>query len=365
MKTICTTNCSWWNTKSMVANLCRMFGEPCVGDGEAFTFPTPERLVAVSEDDLKEAKLGFRARYVAEFARRVADGDLDLDAWCGETRLRRPPVVAPRREGSRQLRREPPPDAARSLRRDPLRQRSAGVPGGLAQGGAEGGRTGGGETVRALGTVLLLGVQVRAGVQAVELRGHRGWEEEVRTGLLYTPMMAAAGNASPTENSSEERHGLTEMSKKVEIKWLSEPEEHDYPKGLTGNEIPLAARIVAIADVYDALSNRRVYKEAFPHEKCVEIIKDGAGTSFDPGIVAVFLELQSKFRDIAEWHKDASNAMNEEPPRAEETVNSVAASATTSDEELSAVLDFLEQCTAELSTATCSSSHVSEAEHVS
>jgi hypothetical protein len=66
----------------MVANLCRMFGEPC--DGDSFTFPTPERLAAVPEDDLKEAKLGFRARYISEFARRVDGGDLDLDAWCGE-----------------------------------------------------------------------------------------------------------------------------------------------------------------------------------------------------------------------------------------------------------------------------------------
>jgi hypothetical protein len=178
-------------------------------------------------------------------------------------------------------------------------------------------------------------------------------------------MMAAAQNASPTENSDQERHGLTEMSKKVEIKWLSEPEEHDYPKGLTGNEIPLAARIVAIADVYDALSSRRVYKEAFPHEKCVEIIKDGAGKSFDPEIVAVFLALQSEFGDIAQWHKDAGKAMNEEPPRAEQTVGSVAASAATNDEELSAVLDFIDQFTAEMSSVSYSSSNLSEAENVS
>jgi N-glycosylase/DNA lyase len=82
VKTICTTNCSWSNTKLMVSNLCRMFGEPCARDGEAFTFPTPERLAVASEDDLKEAKLGFRARYILEFARWVVDGDLDLDAWC-------------------------------------------------------------------------------------------------------------------------------------------------------------------------------------------------------------------------------------------------------------------------------------------
>ena len=85
VKTVCTVNCSWSNTKLMVTNLCRMFGEPCVGDGEAFTFPTPEQLAAVSMDDLKAAKLGFRARYILELVRRVVDGDIDLDAWCRET----------------------------------------------------------------------------------------------------------------------------------------------------------------------------------------------------------------------------------------------------------------------------------------
>ena len=85
VKTICTVNCSWSNTKIMVLNLCRMFGDPCIGDGEAFTFPTPERLAAVTVDDLKAAKLGFRARYILELARRVVDGDLDLEAWCRET----------------------------------------------------------------------------------------------------------------------------------------------------------------------------------------------------------------------------------------------------------------------------------------
>ena len=122
---------------------------------------------------------------------------------------------------------------------------------------------------------------------------------------------------------------------------------------------------MAIADVYDALSNQRVYKEAFSHEKCVEIIKDGAGKSFDPEIVAVFLELQSAFYDIAQWHKDAAKTWSEEPPGAERTVGEAVASDAANDDELSAVLDFLEQCTAELSTTTCPSSNVSEAQHVS
>ncbi|HEX3870810.1 MAG TPA: HD domain-containing phosphohydrolase [Pirellulales bacterium] len=72
-----------------------------------------------------------------------------------------------------------------------------------------------------------------------------------------------------------------------------------YPAGLAGEAIPLAARIVAIADVYDALSVRRVYKQALPHEECVEIIVNEAGQQFDPDLVDVFLSIESDFREIA------------------------------------------------------------------
>lgn len=72
-----------------------------------------------------------------------------------------------------------------------------------------------------------------------------------------------------------------------------------YPYKLAGEDIPLAARIVAIADVYDALSSKRVYKDAFPHEQCVESIRSGAGSQFDPELVEVFLEIESEFAAIA------------------------------------------------------------------
>lgn len=72
-----------------------------------------------------------------------------------------------------------------------------------------------------------------------------------------------------------------------------------YPTGLKETDIPLAARIVAVADVYDALSVRRVYKEAFPHEKCVNIIREQAGKQFDPSLVEVFLKIEAEFADIA------------------------------------------------------------------
>ncbi|MGE3314447.1 MAG: HD-GYP domain-containing protein [Planctomycetaceae bacterium] len=77
-----------------------------------------------------------------------------------------------------------------------------------------------------------------------------------------------------------------------------------YPEGISGEAIPLAARIVAIADVYDALAVRRVYKKSIPHEKCVEIIREEAGRQFDPSVVRVFLEIESQFKEIARRHAD-------------------------------------------------------------
>lgn len=68
-----------------------------------------------------------------------------------------------------------------------------------------------------------------------------------------------------------------------------------YPYGLSGEEIPLCGRITALADVYDALTSRRVYKPAFSHEKARRIILEGAGTQFDPDIVQAFINIESEF----------------------------------------------------------------------
>ena len=71
-----------------------------------------------------------------------------------------------------------------------------------------------------------------------------------------------------------------------------------YPDGLDGGNIPLGARIMAIADVYDALSSKRAYKDAFSQDKCIQIIKDGSGTQFDPVLVEKFIEVADEFAQI-------------------------------------------------------------------
>jgi putative two-component system response regulator len=68
-----------------------------------------------------------------------------------------------------------------------------------------------------------------------------------------------------------------------------------YPDGLAGDEIPLCGRIVALADVYDALTTKRVYKSAFSHEEARETILDGMGFHFDPDVVNAFLENEDRF----------------------------------------------------------------------
>ncbi|MCL2376947.1 MAG: response regulator [Defluviitaleaceae bacterium] len=72
-----------------------------------------------------------------------------------------------------------------------------------------------------------------------------------------------------------------------------------YPKGLKGHDIPLFGRLMAIADVYDALVTDRPYKVAFPHNVAVEIIKEGSGTHFDPTLINLFMKMHTKFEVIA------------------------------------------------------------------
>lgn len=70
-----------------------------------------------------------------------------------------------------------------------------------------------------------------------------------------------------------------------------------YPDKLKSEEIPLAARVLSIVDVYDALVSKRVYKAAFTHDEAIKLIRDGAGTQFDPEMVAVLLENDHIFDD--------------------------------------------------------------------
>ncbi|KQW32823.1 MULTISPECIES: HD-GYP domain-containing protein [unclassified Acidovorax] len=82
-----------------------------------------------------------------------------------------------------------------------------------------------------------------------------------------------------------------------------------YPQGLAGEAIPLSARIMAVADVYDALISRRVYKDGMPHEKAVDIMREGRGSHFDPDILDAFLGMLEEFQRIAQKFADSDAEM--------------------------------------------------------
>ncbi len=93
---------------------------------------------------------------------------------------------------------------------------------------------------------------------------------------------------------------------------LSHQEKWDgsgYPQGLAGDDIPISARLMAVADVYDALISERVYKHALPHDQAVAIIFQGRGAHFDPDMADAFVEIQSEMQAIAERFSDSDGAL--------------------------------------------------------
>lgn len=77
-----------------------------------------------------------------------------------------------------------------------------------------------------------------------------------------------------------------------------------YPEGLSGDDIPISARLMAIADVYDALVNRRVYKDSMSHEDAVKLMLEGKGKHFDPDMLDAFILCQDQFKAIAQKYRD-------------------------------------------------------------
>ena len=111
----------------------------------------------------------------------------------------------------------------------------------------------------------------------------------------------AIGGDTLLELREEMEGGGPFLSRAIEIT-LGHHERWDgtgYPFGIKGEAIALSARLVAVADVYDALVSKRVYKPGMSHEDASRLIQEGAGKHFDPRVVAAFLARQAEFREIA------------------------------------------------------------------
>lgn len=111
------------------------------------------------------------------------------------------------------------------------------------------------------------------------------------------------------------------LAKEISLTHHEKWDGSGYPKALVGEDIPLSGRLMAIADVYDALICERVYKKAFSHEKAKAIILEGHGTHFDPKVVDAFLAIEQEFIDIAEKYRRLER---EENAQAEEELQAQA-----------------------------------------
>ena len=98
---------------------------------------------------------------------------------------------------------------------------------------------------------------------------------------------------------------LVNMAREIVISHHERWDGKGYPHGLSGRDIPLSGRLMAVADVYDALRSKRVYKPAMSHEQAVQIIHEGKGSQFDPDVVDAFLECAHRFEEIAASFQDA------------------------------------------------------------
>jgi putative two-component system response regulator len=111
-------------------------------------------------------------------------------------------------------------------------------------------------------------------------------------------------------------HSFLRIAREIAYSHQEKWDGSGYPEGLSGDDIPISARLMAVADVYDALISQRIYKEAMPHEQAVAILREGRGTHFDPDVVDAFLEIAEEFRAIAARFVDSRQTLQEQanPP---------------------------------------------------
>jgi putative two-component system response regulator len=106
------------------------------------------------------------------------------------------------------------------------------------------------------------------------------------------------------ENLLDSPNSFLQCAREIALSHQEKWDGSGYPEGLKGDAIPISARLMAVADVYDALISRRVYKAPMSHEQAVQIISEGRGVHFDPDIVDAFLVIAEDFSMIAKRFSD-------------------------------------------------------------
>ncbi|MGD9119417.1 MAG: HD domain-containing phosphohydrolase, partial [Desulfobacterales bacterium] len=124
------------------------------------------------------------------------------------------------------------------------------------------------------------------------------------------------GNALKAIESQIEGKSFLAMGKEIAYNHHEKWDGSGYPRGLKGEEIPLSARIIAVADVYDALTTKRFYKEAYSHDKAKSMIVRLKGQHFDPEIVKAFVAIEAEFNRVRKEKLRVETAFTQQRVRA-------------------------------------------------
>ncbi|MDZ4779895.1 MAG: response regulator [Planctomycetia bacterium] len=138
---------------------------------------------------------------------------------------------------------------------------------------------------------------------AILLKPGRLTAEEFEIMKQHSPIGAATLDAAASAYPSAK---FLQMARDIALTHHERFDGGGYPRGLRGEQIPLCGRIVAVADVYDALTTRRVYKPAYSHDVAKSIIVEGRGSHFDPYMVDAFLAIEDQILDIKSQFCDAA-----------------------------------------------------------
>jgi response regulator RpfG family c-di-GMP phosphodiesterase len=124
------------------------------------------------------------------------------------------------------------------------------------------------------------------------------------------------GNAIKAIEAQIEGKSFLAMGREIAFNHHEKWDGSGYPRGLKGEAIPLSARIIALADVYDALTTKRFYKEAYSHAKSKKMIIELKGTHFDPEIVNAFLAVQDTFNRVRREKLKQESVLIQQPVQA-------------------------------------------------
>jgi putative two-component system response regulator len=133
--------------------------------------------------------------------------------------------------------------------------------------------------------------------------------EEFELMKLHTIYGRAAISAAENKLDGPMEHSFLRLAREIAYAHHEKWDGNGYPEGLSGDDIPPSARLMAVADFYDALISQRVYKPAIPHEQAIAAIRSRSGSHFDPDIVEAVLVVEDEFRTIGATFSDPAGSV--------------------------------------------------------